>query len=83
VAVQGRRGRTIRLVVSAGDAARLREWAVPNGVLMEDPRDWPLVRHGRGPDRDRTRPRSGRWARSKGIRTEDGGGVLSGAVRDQ
>jgi hypothetical protein len=37
VAVRGRRGRTIRLVASHGDAVRLREWAERNGVAVIDP----------------------------------------------
>ena len=36
VAVQGRRGRIIRLVASVGDAVRLREWAERKGVRVED-----------------------------------------------
>ena len=37
VAVRGRRGRTIRLVASAGDAARLRQWAERHGIAVLDP----------------------------------------------
>ena len=37
VVVRGRRGRTIRLVASAGDAARLRQWAERNRVSVDDP----------------------------------------------
>ena len=37
VAVRGRRGRTIWLVASVGDAARLREWAERHGVPVDDP----------------------------------------------
>lgn len=35
--VEGRRGRPIRLVVSAGDATRLRDWAERKGVVVDDP----------------------------------------------
>ncbi|MBO0698688.1 MAG: hypothetical protein J2P46_09860 [Zavarzinella sp.] len=44
VAVEGRRGRPIRLVVSAGDAARLREWAQRNGVAVIDPEGYSTLR---------------------------------------
>jgi hypothetical protein len=37
VTVEARRGRPIRLVVSAGDAARLRVWAERKGIAVEDP----------------------------------------------
>jgi hypothetical protein len=37
VTVEARRGPRIRLVVSAGDAARLRDWAEQRGVAVDDP----------------------------------------------
>ena len=37
VTVEARRGRRIQLVASAGDAARLREWAERHGVVVVDP----------------------------------------------
>jgi hypothetical protein len=37
VTVDPRRGRPIQLVVSAGDAARLREWAERKGIAVIDP----------------------------------------------
>jgi hypothetical protein len=37
VTVEPRRGRTIRLIASAIDAARLREWAMEKSVPLNDP----------------------------------------------
>jgi hypothetical protein len=37
VTLEGRRGRPIRLVVSVGDATRLRDWAERKGVILDDP----------------------------------------------
>lgn len=37
VMIEPRRGRRIRLVASAGDAARLREWAERHGIQVADP----------------------------------------------
>ena len=37
VTIERRRGRRLKLIVSTGDAARLREWAEGKGVVVEDP----------------------------------------------
>jgi hypothetical protein len=48
VTVDPRRGRPIQLVVSAGDAARLREWAERKGIAVIDPEGYSTreVRNG-------------------------------------
>jgi len=49
VTVEGRRGRPIRLVVSVGDAGRLREWAERKGIEVIDPEGYSAGRGRREP----------------------------------
>jgi hypothetical protein len=49
VTVEGRRGRPIRLVVSVGDAGRLREWAQCKGIEVVDPEGYSAGRVRREP----------------------------------